>query len=114
MFLHMQQRQKAIDRYIDRQAVADILNDHLYTANVRNSDKRINEFVDKGGYVVVTGQQPVICGGPLFVLYKALTSIKLASRLEEELSVPVLPIFWSAGDDHDFEEMAELSLPGQG
>ena len=105
------EKAKAIGRYLDRRSIADILNSHVYTGDVRDSQKRVDEFVDRGGFVVVTGQQPVICGGPLFVLFKALTAIKLAERLENELGVPVLPVFWSAGEDHDFEEMAALSLP---
>lgn len=57
------------------------------------------------GFVVTTGQQPVLFLGPLYVLYKALTAIGLAARLERELEVPVVPVFWIAGDDHDWHEI---------
>jgi uncharacterized protein YllA (UPF0747 family) len=54
--------------------------------------------------VVTTGQQPVLFTGPLYVVYKALTAIVLARRLARERGVPVVPVFWVAGDDHDFAE----------
>jgi len=54
--------------------------------------------------VVTTGQQPGLFTGPLYTVYKALSAIALAARLERERRVPVVPVFWVAGDDHDFHE----------
>ena len=53
---------------------------------------------------VTTGQQPGLFTGPLFTVYKALSALALARRLERAASVPVVPVFWVAGDDHDFAE----------
>jgi uncharacterized protein YllA (UPF0747 family) len=54
--------------------------------------------------VVTTGQQPGLFTGPLYTIYKALSAIAIARRLERERGVPVVPVFWVAGDDHDFAE----------
>jgi uncharacterized protein YllA (UPF0747 family) len=53
---------------------------------------------------VTTGQQPGLFTGPLYTVYKALSAIALARRLERDRRVPVVPLFWVAGDDHDFAE----------
>ncbi len=53
---------------------------------------------------VTTGQQPGLFTGPLYTIYKALSAAALARRLERERKVPVVPVFWVAGDDHDFAE----------
>jgi uncharacterized protein YllA (UPF0747 family) len=53
---------------------------------------------------VTTGQQPGLFTGPLYTVHKALSAIVVARRLEAERRVPVVPVFWVAGDDHDFAE----------
>src|SRR5881396_3463875 len=53
---------------------------------------------------ITTGQQPGLFTGPLYTVYKALSAIAVARRLEQERGVPVVPVFWVAGDDHDFTE----------
>ena len=63
-----------------------------------------------GTLVVVTGQQLGLFGGPLYTLYKALTTVQLARRLSSELGRTVLPVFWLEGADHDLDEIAALTL----
>jgi bacillithiol synthase len=72
--------------------------------------ERLRRFVEEGGFAVTTGQQPGLFGGPLFALYKALTAAALARRLEELLGRPVLPVFWVAAEDHDWEEVRRIHL----
>src|SRR6185312_549514 len=47
-------------------------------------------------------------GGELLVLYKAITTIQLARQWSEKLGRPVVPIFWIAGEDHDFDEVNHI------
>jgi bacillithiol biosynthesis cysteine-adding enzyme BshC len=51
------------------------------------------------------GQQAVLFGGPLLTMIKALAVVKAARLYSEQLQRPVVPIFWMAGDDHDFAEV---------
>ncbi|MEX2015005.1 MAG: bacillithiol biosynthesis cysteine-adding enzyme BshC, partial [Candidatus Hydrogenedentales bacterium] len=51
-----------------------------------------------------TGQQPAIFTGPLYTIYKAITTLKAADELERRHGKPVVPIFWVGSEDHDFEE----------
>ncbi len=63
-----------------------------------------DRLADGDVLTVTTGQQPGLFTGPLFTVYKALSAMALARRLEREAKRPVVPVFWVAGDDHDFAE----------
>jgi bacillithiol biosynthesis cysteine-adding enzyme BshC len=60
---------------------------------------------------VTTGQQPGLLTGPLYTVYKALSAAALARHLESLWNRPVVPLFWSAGDDHDFAEANHTAWP---
>ena len=66
--------------------------------------ERLDRWTEQGGVIVTTGQQPGLFGGPLYSLYKGISAIRLAERLEELLGRPVLPVFWVASEDHDWDE----------
>lgn len=66
---------------------------------------QLERLRDERAVAVVTGQQSGLFGGPLYSIYKALTAVGLAERLERELGCPVVPVFWVASEDHDWDEV---------
>lgn len=54
--------------------------------------------------VVTSGQQCGLLTGPLYTVYKAMTTINAARRLSDALGRPVVPVFWVATDDGDRSE----------
>jgi bacillithiol biosynthesis cysteine-adding enzyme BshC len=64
---------------------------------------------EPGAVAVVTGQQPGLFGGPLFVLLKAIATLEVSRRLEER-GLSAVPVFWVASDDHDFAEVRSTSV----
>lgn len=72
----------------------------------------IEKLSNPGSLVIVTGQQVSLLGGPLFTIYKTLTTILYAHRLEKHTGWPVVPVFWLADEDHDFDEVATVTFPG--
>ena len=67
--------------------------------------ERLTRFVEQGGFVVTTGQQTGLFTGPLYTIHKIAGAIALAEALEAALGALVLPVFWSASEDHDWEEV---------
>ncbi len=63
------------------------------------------EELSENGVVVIGGQQAGILTGPLYSVHKAITVILLAEEKRKELGVPVIPVFWVAGEDHDLNEI---------
>ena len=69
-------------------------------------------LLQPGALAVTTGQQPGLFTGPLYTIYKAISAAVLARLLETRWARPVVPVFWVAGDDHDFAEAATVSWLG--
>lgn len=63
-----------------------------------------------GASAVVTGQQVTLFGGPLLTLLKAATAVRLAADASRA-GTPHVPIFWLASEDHDFDEVNQITLP---
>ena len=63
-----------------------------------------------GARAVVTGQQVGLLGGPLYVLLKAATAIARAKQATAATGVEHVAIFWLATEDHDLEEVDQVSL----
>lgn len=73
------------------------------------SEQARQRLREPGALAVTTGQQPGLFTGPLYSVYKALSAVALARVLERRWQRPVIPVFWIAGDDHDFAEASTAS-----
>ena len=71
---------------------------------------RLAQVLGGAGHIITTGQQPQLFGGPLYVLYKALSAARLASQIEAHTGLPSVAVFWVAGDDHDWPEVASVGF----
>ncbi len=57
-------------------------------------------------FTVTTGHQLNLFTGPLYFLYKIVSTINLAKTLKAKYSdYDFVPIYWMATEDHDFEEI---------
>lgn len=73
--------------------------------------RNISSLDDAKTIAVVTGQQLGILGGPLYTLYKIITTIRLANQLSERYEeYNFIPVFWMEADDHDFNEVRSVNL----
>jgi|GEM_PF-172897 len=60
---------------------------------------------------ITTGQQLSIFGGPLYTVFKTVSAIHLARSLTRDTGKRVVPVFWLADEDHDFEEISVVNMP---
>ncbi|AEI47482.1 bacillithiol biosynthesis cysteine-adding enzyme BshC [Runella slithyformis] len=69
---------------------------------------------DPNTFVVTTGHQLNIFTGPLYVIYKIITTINLARKLQAAYpDSKFVPVYWMATEDHDFEEISYFNLFGK-
>lgn len=73
--------------------------------------RNISSLDDAKTIAVVTGQQLGILGGPIYTIYKIITTIKLANQLSKRYDeYNFVPVFWLEADDHDFNEVRSINL----
>lgn len=74
----------------------------------------ISRLLQPNCFTVVTGHQLNIFTGPIFFLYKIVTTIKLAQELKERYpDQEFVPVYWMATEDHDFAEINHFNLNGK-
>lgn len=92
-----------VARPLDRDALADVLAEQNAAWGQKNA--AVDRLRDPEAVAVVTGQQLGLFGGPLYTVYKAATAVRFARTLARKTGRPVVPVFWLAGEDHDYEEV---------
>ena len=83
-----------------------------WNASLNNSRLALSnaERISKQGVLaVVTGQQAGLFGGPALSVYKAVSAVLLARKLEQD-GFAAVPIFWAATEDHDFDEIRHTTF----
>lgn len=92
------------------------LAEHLLAYNAyfdadHHTKTNIERLKEAKTQVVIGGQQAGLLTGPIYSISKIISIIKLASEQEEKLGVPVIPVFWIAGEDHDYQEINHVYSP---
>jgi bacillithiol synthase len=72
--------------------------------------KNCESLKDPDTMVVIGGQQPGLFTGPVFIIYKIFSIIKLAGYLSDFLNLKVIPVFWNASDDSNLSQVNNTFL----
>ena len=77
-------------------------------------EANLQRLKDQNTYTVTTGHQLNIFTGPLYFIYKIVTTINLARQLKaQHPERNFVPVYWMASEDHDFEEINSFRLFGK-
>ena len=74
------------------------------------SEKASLQAFRDGALTITTGHQLMVCGGTVFFEAKVLGAVALARAASKALGKDVVPVFWMATEDHDFEEVASFRI----
>ncbi|MGF1554749.1 bacillithiol biosynthesis cysteine-adding enzyme BshC [Paucihalobacter sp.] len=99
----------------NRQILAAVLTTQYANFNPSEAtSQHINLLKSENTFTVTTGHQLNLFTGPLYFLYKIISTINLTEELKK--SHPennFVPIYWMATEDHDFEEINYFNFKGK-
>jgi bacillithiol synthase len=76
--------------------------------------RNIQKLKDDNCFTVITGHQLCLFTGPLYFIFKIITAINLAEKLNKEYPANhFVPVYWMASLDHDFAEINHANLYGK-
>ena len=79
-----------------------------------SAESKIKALEDPATFTLITAHQPVLFGGPLYMIYKIASAINLAKKLNDSHSSrKAIPVFIVGGEDHDVEEMNHATVFNQ-
>ena len=75
------------------------------------SKNNLESILSKNTYTVTTGHQLCLFTGPLYFIYKIISTINLTERLAKKYpNNNFIPLFWMASEDHDFLEINHINV----
>jgi len=85
--------------------------------NIEISDgtkQNIELLAHQNTFTITTGHQLNLFSGPLYFLYKIISTINLTKELKSKYPTHnFVPIYWMATEDHDFEEINYFNFKGK-
>lgn len=86
-------------------------------SKINTSDKTLNNIKllnNSNTFTTTTGHQLNLFSGPLYFLYKIISTINLTKELKAKYpSENFVPIYWMATEDHDFDEINYFNFKGR-
>lgn len=89
-----------------RKALVNVLQKQLGGYCSTAQQENIQLLAQESTFTITTGHQLTLFGGPLYLVYKVLHVVKLCALFNETTNQnKLVPIFWMASEDHDFDEV---------
>ncbi len=99
----------------NRIQLVESLQNQYTTINVSEKTKHnIEQLKNTTTFSITTGHQLNLFTGPLYFLYKIISTINLTEELKTAYpSFNFVPVYWMATEDHDFVEINNFSFKGK-
>ena len=98
-----------------RNLLVEVLKNQYKNLNTSDKVKEHIQFLhEENTFTVTTGHQLNLFTGPLYFLYKIVSTINLAKQLKVEFPKDnFVPVYWMATEDHDFDEINYFNFKGK-
>ncbi len=82
----------------------------FFNSNLKKVNKNIGRLLLDNTYTITTGHQLSLFANPLFLIYKIINIINLSLEISKISKKNIIPVFWLASEDHDFDEIKSFNL----
>jgi len=99
----------------NREVLVSVLNKQYENITISElTSSNITSLLKGNTFTITTGHQLNLFTGPLYFLYKIISTIKLTTELKNKYpNYNFVPIYWMATEDHDFEEINYFNFKGK-
>lgn len=100
-----------IDRVLGRpvhdhtKELAEIIKNDMKRYGLSGEQEKSLELLADGNRVVIGGQQAGLFMSPSYIIHKIMSIIIVTKDMKEKYDYDAVPVFWVAGEDHDYEEI---------
>lgn len=98
---------KQVYSHANRKVLNEVLlEQYAHLTPTKSTLANINQLLDENTFTVTTGHQLNLFTGPLYFLYKIISTFNLTEELKNKFpQYNFVPVYWMATEDHDFEEI---------
>jgi len=113
---------KAVSSHtFNRKLLVDVINEQYTTSQLLPLtsefsllNSHLSLLLKENTFTVCTGHQLCLFTGPLYFIYKIISTINLAEALKKKHpETNFVPVYWMASEDHDFEEVNHVNIFGK-
>ncbi|GLB53191.1 putative cysteine ligase BshC [Neptunitalea chrysea] len=112
------------DQILEKQKAYEIAHRAVLAASLKKqyanleisglTEENINLLSADTTFTITTGHQLNLFTGPLYFLYKIVSTINLTKQLKQNHpEYDFVPVYWMASEDHDFEEIGYFNFKGK-
>jgi len=112
--LQMEEKKKNFNPEHRKTLVEVLEKQYAGIASSALTQQNISALQRSGTFTVTTGHQLNLFTGPLYFLYKIISTINLTRELKAAYPEgDFVPVYWMATEDHDFEEINYFTYKGR-
>lgn len=86
-------------------ALADIIRNDMEKFGLSEAQEENLKRLADGRRVITGGQQAGLFMSPAYIIHKIMSIIIVTRDMKEKYDYEAVPVFWVAGEDHDYEEI---------
>ena len=111
---HIEEKTSSYDKSVREVLTNQLEQQYQHIETSELTLQNIESIRSENTFTITTGHQLNLFTGPLYFLYKIISTINLTKALKTEYpDYNFVPVYWMASEDHDFDEINYFNFRGK-